>query len=465
MRVSLVKLPFYSLFGLNISKMKTYPLNLLALATYSRDVGGHEMSIVDGENVQPHGWSPTQARDPELVISERIPEMLDIIADQEHAIWEKLLESIMSHDPDVVGITCNTVNMDSAAIMTRKLKGQKVKIVIGGPHPTSLPEQSLAYTGADAVVIGEGEAPFVKLLNRWSDNRDLAGVPSVAWRSESEFCLNDRAPLVIDLEELPIPDRSFIDKKQYFGEVIMTGRGCPFDCAYCASKTIWGRRVRLRSTASIISELEMLSGGGAGRSSSTVVKFIDDTFTVSKKRTLELLKQIIERGLNHFEFTCGVRADTLDEELTQKMAEANFKRVTLGIETGSPKILDLIGKNETNEDAVRALGLLRSSGIKTHAFFMIGFPGETLDDIELSKQLILTGRPDYVEVNMVTPYPGTALFPLLVKRDPMLITDWHRWFHQGMATHSAELGYDLDEAYRGFTEFAREYNEERRSDG
>jgi len=140
------------------------------------------------------------------------------------------------------------------------------------------------------------------------------------------------------------------------------------------------------------------------------------------------------------------------------MREANFRRVTLGIESGSPRILKMIRKGETNEDVKRAVKLLRNAGIHSHAFFMIGLPEETAEDIELSKKLILEVQPDHVEINMVTPYPGTDIFEKLIPEDPAKIDRWYRWFHQGMATHSDRLGYDLDVAYEDFVEFARRYN-------
>ncbi len=298
--------------------------------------------------------------------------------------------------------------------------------------------------------------------------------------------INPRAELIRDIDSLPIPDRSLIDRREYFGEVLMTGRGCPFNCAYCASRNIWGKKTRLRSVDAIISELstiksdiEKLQQKERDVSSAVdlpgnervdmrpgmwVVKIVDDTFTVVKSRTLELLDTIIDNQLNCFEFTGGVRADTLDEKLVRKMKESNFKRVTLGVESGSPRILKLIRKGESNDQVIRAVKMLREEGIMSHAFFMIGFPGETKDDIELSKKLILEAQPDHVEINMVTPYPGTDIFPKIIKEDPKNIDRWYRWFHQGLATHSEALGYDLDEAYRRFLEFARDYHVSRQKD-
>jgi len=476
MKVVLVRPPFYALFGLTTPKMKTYPLNLLSLATYVRERSKHDVAVIDGENVSVSSLEPVGGSDgdPEQVMRRGIPRMVGILADPEHALWQELDKRILATGPDLVGITCNSGNMDTARIMARRLKRHGYPVILGGSHPTALPQQSLNYTSADMAAVGEGEVTLVRVLDALAGRDSLAQIPSLAWRDRGGVDVNARGPLIRDLDELPIPDRSFINRSDYFGEVIITGRGCPFQCAYCASRTIWGRAVRFRSVESIIRELTILRNeaenspdpalgprDSAERPGRWVVKALDDTFTVNRPRTLELLDQIVAHGLNCFEFTGGVRADTLSEALVQKMREANFRRVTLGVESGSPRILDMIHKGETNEDVKRAVKLLRQAGIHSHVFFMIGFPGETREDVELSKQLIMEAQPDHVEINMVTPYPGTELFEKLIREDPETIRDWRRWFHQGMSTHSDQLGYNLDEAYEEFLEFARVYHASR----
>ncbi len=128
------------------------------------------------------------------------------------------------------------------------------------------------------------------------------------------------------------------------------------------------------------------------------VAIVVQCVTDNRNRTIALLDAIIEAGLDSFEFTGGVRADTLNEIVAGKMVRAGFKRVTLGVESGSPRMLKMVRKGETNEDVKRAMDLLRDAGIKSHAFFMIGLPGETPEDIELSKDLIREVRPDHVDV-------------------------------------------------------------------
>ncbi len=466
MKVVLVRLPFYALFGLTNPKMKTYPLNLLYLATYAREVGGHKAVIVDGENIKITGDGSRNQADqhPEIVMNRGIPAMIGMMENSEHEIWMELEKIITGHDPELVGITCNSGNMDSARILVKRLKRLGLPVVLGGSHPTVLPEQSISYTGTDLVSLGEGEVTLVRIMDAIEKKKSFRNIPSLAWRNESGIVLNPRDSLIQDIDRLPIPDRSLVSAHDYFGDVIMTGRGCPFNCAYCASRNIWGKNVRLRSVSRIIEELQIIKARAAGESDMPgryVVKVVDDTFTVNRKRTLALLKEIVDNGLNCLEFTGGVRADTLDGELVAMLKAANFRRVTLGVESGSPKILKMVRKGETNDDVRRAVGLLKEAGIKSHAFFMIGFPDETWEDVELSMKLIEEVKPDHVEINMVTPYPGTELFARLVSEDPMDIDRWYRWFHQGMATHSDKLSFDLDDAYSDFLRFAEAFNESR----
>jgi radical SAM superfamily enzyme YgiQ (UPF0313 family) len=473
MNIVLIRPPFYALFGVTTPKMKTYPLNLLSLATYVRDRAGHSAAIVDGENVSVPELTPPpgETADPEHLMHSGIPRMVGLLQDPEHPLWMEMERRILAREPDVVGITANSGNMDTVRLLVERLKRHDLPVILGGSHPTVLPEQSIRYTAATMVAIGEAELTLAAVLDALARNEPLDGIPSLAFSTGQGIAVNPRGPLIDPIDDLPIPDRSFVDRADYFGEVIMTGRGCPFKCAYCASNTIWGRRVRLRSVDSIIAELQTLrrdaevadgrSAGSAAeedRPGRWVVKVVDDTFTVSRARTLKLLDAIVRHELDRFEFTGGVRADTLDEEVVQRMKAANFKRVTLGVESGSPRILKRIHKGETNEDVKRAVSLLKSAGIQAHAFFMIGLPGEQPEDIELSKQLIRETQPDHVEINMVTPYPGTEIFAQLIDEDPATIDRWYRWFHQGLSTHSDRLGYDLDQAYEDFVQFARDYH-------
>ncbi|MGB9617301.1 MAG: B12-binding domain-containing radical SAM protein, partial [Desulfomonilaceae bacterium] len=173
--------------------------------------------------------------------------------------------------------------------------------------------------------VGEGEETLCALLNALEKGASLESIPGLAVRLGPDIRVNPRRPLIANIDDIPIPDRSLVPRADYFGNVLITGRGCPFNCAYCASRTLWGRQVRLRSVDSIIAELKSLETARLIREpfpGRDVVKIVDDTFTVSKSRTMKLLDRIIQSGLHCFEYTAGVRADTLDEALVEKLKEA-----------------------------------------------------------------------------------------------------------------------------------------------
>lgn len=465
MKVVLVRPPFYSLFGVNTPKMKTYPLNLLYLATYIQDRNGHEAAIVDGDAGNRAGLacSTGSMGNPEEIMHRNIPQMINILENPNHPLWISLAQDILQEGPDLIGITCNSVNMDAVRIITERLMPYDIPVVLGGSHPSVLPKHSLSYTSARFVVMGEGEQTLFWLMNALTlGGHEFAKIPSLAWEKDGKIIVNPRAQLIDSLDDLPIPDRRFIQRSDYFGDVVMTGRGCPFDCAFCASRNIWGKRVRLRSVPSVLAELEYLRhlqhATDCGSSQEQVVKILDDTFSVNHSRTMALLHEIISRGLNTFTFTCGVRADTLDENLVHKMRAANFRRVTLGVESASPRILEGIRKGEDPEAMRRGIKLLKDAGIQSHAFFMVGFPGETPEDIDLSKDFILQTHPDYIEVNRVTPYPGTELFAQMVSGQLDSVDHWRQWFHQGLPLCSKGTENDSSRMYEDFLCFARKYN-------
>jgi hypothetical protein len=147
MKVVLVRLPFYALFGVTTPKMKTYPLNLISLATFLREKSDHDAAIVDGETDL--NMPDSAAEDPEIMMNQGIPRMIELLENQEHSLWKETERRILDASPDLVGITCNSGNMDAARVLIDRLKRHSLPIILGGSHPTVLPEQSLNYTGAD----------------------------------------------------------------------------------------------------------------------------------------------------------------------------------------------------------------------------------------------------------------------------------------------------------------------------
>ena len=236
MKVVLVHPPFYALFGMTIPKMKTYPLNLL-LFSHVRERSRRVRSGARGWRKRGSAGSGTArrglAQDPEVVMHQGIPRMVKMLEDPQHArSGRKQKEGLPAENPDLVGITCNSGNMDAARILVGRLKRRGVPVILGGSHPTVLPEQSLNYTGADMAAIGEGELTLVRVMDALGGKGSLSEIPSLAWRGNGRIIVNPKADLIAEIDGLPIPDRSFINRSEYFGEVLLTAAAALFDCAY-----------------------------------------------------------------------------------------------------------------------------------------------------------------------------------------------------------------------------------------
>ncbi len=229
MRIVLVRPPFYALFGVTTPKMKTYPLNLICLATYVNRTGRHNAAIVDGENVSVPGLEPPEgAQDnPELVMNRGIPRMVEVLENADHDVWNEMERSILAQEPDLVGITANSGNMDTVKRLVQRLKRHDLPVILGGSHPTVLPEQSILYTDADMVISGEGEEALVDVMDSFQNHEGLRQIPSLAWRDNGTVKVNQRGVLIRDIDELPIPDRSLVNRPDYFGEVLITGSRVP----------------------------------------------------------------------------------------------------------------------------------------------------------------------------------------------------------------------------------------------
>jgi radical SAM superfamily enzyme YgiQ (UPF0313 family) len=460
MKITFIRPPFYNLLNAADYKLNTYPLNLAYLAA-AVEKDNHQIDFVDGETLPIRDIlasdNMSTSQYVEFTLHSNVKKIDEIMHNSNHLVWQRLVDKILATGPDVLGITCYSSGMNSVKIICENIKRKtNIPIILGGIHPTSLPLHSLKYTGADIVVIGEGEltlSEVLQVLNQ-KDSSQLDQIEAIAYKSaDGRIVMNENKNYIGDLNTLSFPQRDIFEKDLYYGDVISTSRGCPFDCNYCASKVMWSRKVRFRSVENVISELTILKD----KYNSKFVRIVDDTFTLDRGRVLALCRQIQQRGLNSIRFSLGSRVDTLDEELVEQLKRSGVETVTLGIESTSPKILKFIGKDETLADMAKAILLLRKYAIQSHAFFMIGFPGETKEDIDTNKEFIAKYRPDYAEVNMVTPYPGTELWDMLMKGKEESVDNWYQRFHQGISVHHS-ADYDLNAEYESFVKFTKEIN-------
>ncbi|MFC1576143.1 B12-binding domain-containing radical SAM protein [Candidatus Omnitrophota bacterium] len=462
MKISFIRPPFYSLLNAVNYKLNTYPLHLSYLAACAKQEG-HEIDFVDGEasdinDILKEDIDMQRSEYVEFTLHDNVKRIDEIMQNSSHAVWKTLTDKILATKPDVIGVTCYSSSMNSVKIICNNIKRRDkgITVVLGGIHPTSLPEHSLKYTGADIAVIGEGELTLSELLRvlKSGNLSKLNQVKGIAYKDAGgNIIFNERRSYIDNLDSVPFPERDFFDKELYSGDVISTSRGCPFRCNYCASKVMWQKKVRFRSVENIIAELEILKD----RYDSKFVRIVDDTFTLNKKRVLNLCRNIQERGLNSIRFSIGSRVDMLDDEVAEALKKSGVETVTLGIESASPNVLKFIGKDETLDDMAKSISILKTHDIQSHTFFMIGFPGETKEDILMSKNFVAKYKPDYVEVNMVTPYPGTELWDMMMKDREYSVNNWYQRFHQGLPSCS-QTNYDLNEEYESFLKFTKDIN-------
>jgi radical SAM superfamily enzyme YgiQ (UPF0313 family) len=315
--------------------------------------------------------------------------------------------------PAVFGISQWTHNrhasVDLAQLVRSQLPG--CTIVMGGAHATCCYADLLRQASpVDCVVLGEGEETFLELARAVAEGRPWTNVNGLGFFSlKGEIVVTPARPPVADLDVLPSAvaylEQSIGVDIPLQSEFVLTARGCPSACYFCSSPRIWNRKVRFRSPQNIVEEMAHI------RAKYGLIYFSlrDDTFTADRARTIEFCRLLIERRL-HVLWNCQSRVTALDEELLIWMKRAGCECIQLGVESGSPRILAMLGKAITPVQVEHTAGLIRNVGINLSIFLISDVPGETDDDQRLTLELIRQIRADDGYVSPLAYFPGTRLF-------------------------------------------------------
>ncbi|RLG92853.1 MAG: B12-binding domain-containing radical SAM protein [Candidatus Hecatellales archaeon] len=345
---------------------------------------------------------------------------------------EQIEEEIKKREPDIVGITATTAMINSALQVAKTAKTVLPEsiVVLGGIHVTFSYESIMRENPfVDIACIGEGEYTLLELVQTLEKEGDLKNVKGIVYRKNGELVKNQPRPLIENLDELPFPARHLLPMHKYkaFGEnmilgTILTSRGCPFNCIFCSSSLLFGKKFRARSPKNVVDEVEQFQEAYKTR----YVEFVDDTFTFDRKRAEAICKEIIDRKLDT-RWVCSCRVDLIDKELMQTLKKAGCVMIYFGVESGVQRIINLMRKGIKLEQAERVMKWAREVGIETVASFVFGIPGETWEDamqtIKFAKKL----NPDYVQFSIATPFPGTELYQI-AKREGLLLTeDWSKY--------------------------------------
>lgn len=327
----------------------------------------------------------------------------------------------LCRDYPVVGISLMASYINEAAHLTALLKRLGATVVIGGPYPTALPYQALGETGADYAVVGEGEETFPGLVRSIVSRQDRLPRGAIKAGTVGSF---EEQPFITDLDNIAFPDWEHMDPRTYkkapHGGVVkhfpvapvITSRGCPYECTFCASPRIWKRKIRYRSARNTVDEIEYL----VKRFGVREIHFEDDNLTLKKEHAQEICDAILSRGLKiSWATPNGVRADTLDKPLLDLMKRSGCYYLAFGIESANSAILRNIKKRTDIESISRAIGLARSVGIVTQGFFIFGLPGETRQSMDETMRFAMKSGLDRAQFLLLDVLPGSELWDTLGK--------------------------------------------------
>jgi anaerobic magnesium-protoporphyrin IX monomethyl ester cyclase len=324
--------------------------------------------------------------------------------------------------PDVLGVYTNLMTRPSVLNLLRFVRAEPslrgTRIVLGGPEVTHHADKLIAY-GADVIVIGEGEQTMYELLAAWSrapEGADaIAQVAGIAFRNrDGGVTRTPPRTLLPNLDALPMPEREAIDLRPYLEAwrarhgtsalSVSTMRGCPYTCRWC-SRAVYGKSYRRRSPRLVVDEIESM----VERYRPDALWFVDDVFTINHRWLEEFTLEVERRGAR-VPYECITRADRLDERSIVLLRRSGCFRVWIGAESGSQRILDAMDRRVRVERVRDTIRLAKSHGIETGTFIMLGYPGETVDDIETTIEHLKRADPDQFTITVAYPIKGTPFY-------------------------------------------------------
>lgn len=391
------------------SKPRWTPLGLAYLVAVLREEG-HEVHVQNRLALQ-------SARDISLDDLDR--QTIDLLRDV---------------DPDLVGISGATASFPDMRVLARLAKETvpSATVVLGGPHATVAPRETMErIPGADCLMVGEGERRLAQL----AAGRPISELDGVVWRADNgEIQENPWREPEWELDGLPLPARDLLDMGWYATRdnrglrgiparclTMLTSRGCPYRCAFCAEPAYTVRGVRFHGADRVVAEAETL----LTRYPCDCLVFLDEMFTTDRDRVFSLTEAWQRRGLHErVTFAIQARADALDEEVLAALKRAGCLQIEIGVESGSDRMLARMRKGVTVEQNRRAVALTKAAGIRAQVNIMVGAPDETEEDLNASMALVEEMKPDALALLRFLPLPNTAFVRQLVEEGRLAPDFW-----------------------------------------
>ncbi|UCF04087.1 MAG: radical SAM protein [bacterium] len=330
---------------------------------------------------------------------------------------------------DVVGISVDTARYPVSLRIARLAKEQGATVVMGGPHVSFMDQEALESGVVDYVVRNEGEYSFSALVDFLAGEALLENAKGISYLSNGTLTRAADMPFIEDLDSLPFPARELLPLGRYnetmngrLMTTLVTSRGCPFNCKFCASSEFFGVHWRARSVDSILEEVDSLYEQYGYRA----LCFTEDNFTLNSERAIELSERLLSRGRDLI-WEAWSRVDTIvkNPKMVRTMARSGFKWTFLGFESGSQEVLDGYGKKALAQDALRAMEILDANDVRVTGAFILGATNETGRTIKETINFAKALNPSKVQFSILTPYPGTELYERT--KDRLLTNDWGKF--------------------------------------
>jgi len=340
---------------------------------------------------------------------------------------------------DIIGFQVWSCDLPQVQQSLKIIKehNKKTVTIIGGAHPSGDPQESLKYfTEADFGFRGEGERGIALLIRKLlgDDPIEFESIPGLIWRNNNEIKFNPLS-LVTDLDSLGFPAWDLMPPNEYpyaphqgFAKAfpiapIISTRGCPFDCSFCASHSINGRKVRFRTVGHVLEEMDLLQNEYGVKE----FHFEDDNFTISKEYVKKFCNALKKRGIDtYWHCSSGIRLDSLDVETLRIMKDSGCYTFTVAIESGSDRVLKLMRKNLSVETVRKQIKMMNQAGCKPTGLFMIGFPGETRDEIKQTIKFAKSLDIKRAQFAIFHPMPGSKIWDELKARGRLQALDWSK---------------------------------------
>ena len=382
---------------------KQPPMGLLNIATYLVRNSDHEVYVLDSQ--------------------------LDRL---DH---DGFLKEVVAYRPDVVGIGTTTMTFYDAWFAATSIKQALpgVTIVLGGPHSAVYPRETVEHDCFDFLMEGEGDVRFAELIECLKAKRSPEKIPGLYYVEGGNVVYTGPAEFIEDMDSLPLPDRRLTDFKQYFSALsrrspatnMMTSRGCPYPCSFCDRM---GKSFRPRSVENVLAEMRDCVNLGIQE-----IAIYDDTFTVQRKRVLDICQGILDEGWD-FIWNIRTRLDVMDEEMLAMLRKAGCVRIHYGLEAGNQEIRTKVLRKTVKQNIVKKIfDMTHSAGIETYTYLMIGSPEEGEAEIQETIDLVREISPDYAAFAITTPMPNTELHKLAIAQGVYEESRWLQYIRNPIA--------------------------------